>query len=789
MQVPLCQYFGHDGGPSNCLQKLKSRPGQRARNSINDTEETSRHLVEAAGIDKSIQDSKPKSRVKRSKPESRLSFGGDDEGGEGEPFQIKKSSLSCKLTLGTHPASLPAALDQVTISSRSNGAPVYDQAYLSELKASTQSTRRPTSDDVCDPNISMNVDESTFHLLESSEAGETVIPSQSRILTAKERRENLRVAAEEQDYVSLSVTKRINISQGPYPESRLVREEDELGEGDDEYADFTSAQERIALGKKARKIEASKRKDTMQEMIANAEDEDEETLEWEREQLRRGGHYSTTATTTTIEASFKQVYKAAPIPPATDVPTLDQAIERLAQSLASLSSSHASNTNAAASLAEDRDQVDVRETELRRMIANAESKRSWFVAFKEWVENVANFLDEKFPKLEKLEEEHLSILKERAEMIAARRNADGKDDLSVVFGSVPGPSTEADITDDLDSVVPKANSVVLGRERRAARVARRTRRHPAKPLSDTDTRDEGYSTDSSLPPSDALDYRSALKKIATDAKYLFFDVRAAEFKDPDRGVTKWFGEWRERDGDSYTGAWGGLGLVGAWEFWVRLEILGWNPFDGEKNLDEFAWYSSLYEYSRPHNGTGDTDESELGPDGDLVSAMISTAVVPRICKMLEAGAFDPYSGKDIRRMIDLAEQVEASVGTDNNKFQMLVNSVHFVFNGTTSDLETLLAPFVGFNRPHFDPEAIATRQRLLSRASKLLEIMARWWKYAGEKSAIGQLCTRLVCKYVLPIAETGWEVGGELKVRQMIASLPQELARSVTVPTLTALTY
>ena len=33
-------------------------------------------------------------------------------------------------------------------------------------------------------------------------------------------------------------------------------------------------------------------------------------------------------------------------------------------------------------------------------------------------------------------------------------------------------------------------------------------------------------------------------------------------------------------------------------------------------------------------------DTELGPDGDLVSAMISTAVIPRICKMIEGGAFD-----------------------------------------------------------------------------------------------------------------------------------------------------
>lgn len=36
----------------------------------------------------------------------------------------------------------------------------------------------------------------------------------------------------EEDFISLSVTKRSE-DTGPHPESRLVREEDELGEGDD----------------------------------------------------------------------------------------------------------------------------------------------------------------------------------------------------------------------------------------------------------------------------------------------------------------------------------------------------------------------------------------------------------------------------------------------------------------------------------------------------------------------------------------------------------------------------
>ncbi len=66
----------------------------------------------------------------------------------------------------------------------------------------------------------------------------------------------------------------------------------------------------------------------------------------------------------------------------------------------------------------------------------------------------------------------------------------------------------------------------------------------------------------------------------------------------------------------------------------------------------------------------DDDEPELGPDGDLVSAMMSTAVVPRLCKALQNGVFDPYSAKHVKRLVDLAEQVEISANAD--KFEVRI---------------------------------------------------------------------------------------------------------------------
>jgi GC-rich sequence DNA-binding factor len=49
--------------------------------------------------------------------------------------------------------SLPASLDQANIS---NGSPSYSAAYLSELKASTPSSRRPPLNDPYDADMSMD---------------------------------------------------------------------------------------------------------------------------------------------------------------------------------------------------------------------------------------------------------------------------------------------------------------------------------------------------------------------------------------------------------------------------------------------------------------------------------------------------------------------------------------------------------------------------------------------------------------------------------------------------------
>ncbi|KAF9649765.1 hypothetical protein BDM02DRAFT_3094186 [Thelephora ganbajun] len=711
-----------------------------------------------------------KQQKARQKQKPQLSFGGDDEvGGDGEVIKIKKSNLSRKIALtkvGQSPAT--SSYDPLSSVNNSSLTPRYDASYLSELKASTPGSR-PTTDNRTESysiDDMMLVDDTTgkWHatLLLAAETTEIRLPTSSSIVAAKQKRKHLRKTGGEigDDYISLSLTKRVD--QGPHPESRLVREEDELGEADDEFAEYTSAQERIALGKKSRKAEAKKRREEIESLIADTLEDDEEEKEWEQEQIRRAGHRELTPET---QISASQVYKPSPIPAMMPIPTLEPAIARLSQTLSNLTASHLTDVSTMTSATDELDQIEEKEKELREAIERTEAQRGWFAAFREFVEGIAHFLDEKYPALETLEEEHLSLLKEKFDIVAGRRKAEDEDDLSLLLGHIPQPASEEP---------PKSSR----QERSALRLIRRAHRHQVGAAL---AAEEGFSTDSSLSSDQADDFQLAIAKLKEKAEGVLNDVRAGEFRDPPQGLGKWFGEWKEKYEDIYVGAWGGLGLVGAWEFWARLEIVGWNPFQDQRSFDSFDWYNGLYQYSMTNENAGQAEgNTTSSAEGDLASSMVSTAVVPRLCKIIEGGGFNPYSMKDVRTAADLVEQVEIAVrDTANLKFQMLLKSVLVVFQSAVDAEEQLIGPYLKVNQPRFDPEAIPARERYLNRRVKLVQTLLRWRKRSGQGSGVESLVKRVVDVVIVPVADGGWGVGGEECLRKVMEMLPPELVTPI----------
>lgn len=129
------------------------------------------------------------------------------------------------------------------------------------------------------------------------------IPTSSTIAQAKLRREELRKTSQfdqGNDFISLSSDKS-NKTVGLYGnkggDSRLVREEDELGDGDEDLNQFTGSMDKVPLGKKANLEAAKKLKGEIGEMIEGVEEEveeeDEEMKQWEESQIKRGGNNNT----------------------------------------------------------------------------------------------------------------------------------------------------------------------------------------------------------------------------------------------------------------------------------------------------------------------------------------------------------------------------------------------------------------------------------------------------------------------------------------------------------------
>lgn len=80
----------------------------------------------------------------------------------------------------------------------------------------------------------------------------------------------------------------------------------------------------------------------------------------------------------------------------------------------------------------------------------------------------------------------------------------------------------------------------------------------------------------SLTPNEKGDYDNAKQGINGDVKRLFEDVKASAFLDPSGVLEEKFSKWRKAFGDDYLRAWAPLGMVSVWEFWTKVEMVGWD---------------------------------------------------------------------------------------------------------------------------------------------------------------------------------------------------------------------
>jgi GC-rich sequence DNA-binding factor len=98
---------------------------------------------------------------------------------------------------------------------------------------------------------------------------------------------------------------------------------------------------------------------------------------------------------------------------------------------------------------------------------------------------------------------------------------------------------------------------------------------------------------------------------------------------------------------------------------------------------------------------------------------------------------------------------------------MFLKSVSLAFQAAVDTEDELIGPYLQVNRPRFDPEAIPARRRYLNRRVKLVQTLLRWRKHFGKGSGIEGLVKRVVDVVIVPVADGGWELGGEECLRKV----------------------
>ncbi|KAI5451159.1 hypothetical protein NCC49_002035 [Naganishia albida] len=719
-------------------------------------------------------------KKERSKGKAKLSFQQDEVE---EPFVPRKSTLSQSISLQK------LAHQNTTSDPLAKPSSSYDTDYLAQLKAATP-TRTTLAREQPDAVVPYDDDEDAAAAAAAPMTGrqDTTegIPDEAAIASALARRRKRQqqpqpMSTGEEDFISLSAeTSKLAVyaaAQGPHPESRLQRESDSEGSGDEALAAFTGSKERVGLGgneSAARRMRREMRDAVEDGLVVGEEDEDL----WEVEQVRRAGAVVESA------AEEKRTYTSAKMPAVRPLPTPSSATTRLQTSLSYLAASQSTTASHLAANERERARLEEQERDVRREVERVEAKREWMGEFVAWVDVLGGFLEDKVPVLDQIEADGAHHWTQRRELIGKRRREDDADDVALFLG-VPAAAAEREEIDDLgrtirDHVGPYAS---VRKSRREARVSRRQRRR----LRRRDTSEsDGWSTDSTLSPADEEDYASARRALLARADALDADVKADEFLDPSQGIGKRFAGWREREPDEYVSAFGGLGCVQGWEYWARKEMVAWEPARSTRGVDSFDWFRALHAYSHPRrrvqgdemeisSDDDDDEEPPLAPEGDMAAAMVASLVTRLVERAIRAGEYDVYCAAQTRRLGDLVDLIGDVTGKDGQKYKALLKALLAAFLEEIQALSTLVTSSLdpGFPPPAFDPAARAALATFTNRRLKLIKNMLLLRRYAPEE--IKQLVGMALAQVVRPCLARCWDSGGKELAAKVLRVVPETL--------------
>jgi hypothetical protein len=256
--------------------------------------------------------------------------------------------------------------------SQDSDRPSYSHDYLKELRDSTPSTPKVSTDDEKDRTV--DVAAKFGEVMKVS--GQSAIPSEAEIREKKARRQRLALEhganVNEEDYIALDDNAARDdddwdaVARGDkeeHTDTRLVRDDEDFAEGFDEYVEDG----KISLGKKAEREQKRKDRDAMRELINDAEgisDSDDSDIE-------EKAAYEATQTKAAMGSRSDGIDRPRTPPKMTSLPKLSHSLERLRLSLATMETAKTQMISRMEDLRKEKADIAVREVEIQKMIKEA----------------------------------------------------------------------------------------------------------------------------------------------------------------------------------------------------------------------------------------------------------------------------------------------------------------------------------------------------------------------------------------------------------------------------------
>ncbi|KAG0290912.1 hypothetical protein BGZ96_005633 [Linnemannia gamsii] len=765
----------------------KKNRNVRKKLNIDDGDEA---LAQGSGNNTPVPDNdtpEPVVKIKKAKKKvasTVLSFGDDEQESE-DTFKIKKSSASRRLAnnKGKETSVSTEQQQHQPITSRATlgNAVSYSKEALDELRKSTQSTA-PSSKS--HDSHGTSVEEKFPSLL----GGPTIIPDAAAIHLAKKKREQMRLRNDQEEEEFISLAGGDDDRMVEERDTRLIREEDD--EMDDGEADLDRVLgDKLALGqsaqRQAEKNRRAARKEMIEDMDADEEDE-EETREWEMQQIRNAGVVNRDAGK---NKATVPVHRTVAIPTVTQVPNIAEVKRRLHDRFSSLKIQLSEHQSQLKQIHVEEAEINIRTVESGEAMTKASARYTFFQELRGYCRNLAAFFEEKYPDLEAIEKEFRAMVSERTLVVLERRRLDLRDDL-VEFANVVDDENRSNVKQPIAQEVDEfgrsigVDPAAAQKRRKAERERRKAQR---KKLQVADGREmetyDGLSTDDELGSGDIRELGDAVMELEDRRLNLFKEV-GPEFNSLE-AVKRHFQAWKSEYPGDYNKAYGGLLLPLVFDLFVRQETCLWNPIRVKQDISKQSWHqavstypitrsSRMYDHSDSDSDHQDDEEEDM--DKDLLKKVVAKSLCPKITQFLSAGGVDLYSAKQTKCLVAIMDELLDYVEKSNNKMEQLIKAVLQTILNTAEAhrLQFIQAAQPLTPRPILTALGVDARERYLWKTIGLFRNLISLRKFVPTDAIDKPVVDELLHDCILRLLE-GDDKDTVAKYQMIFHALPKEI--------------